>query len=136
MMPLRLELFEQAGADRTLGHLVQLLVVVEHVRQVEHLEFPHAERAELRQRRRQHLHRAELERFHLLAILEQLAVRIDLYLDASVGSLLCQLLESLCALAFRRVDRHDMTELDDDRLLRHRGSRQHGQEDQSQQASS
>src|SRR4029434_6385023 len=86
--PLALELLEETLADRAFGDLVQLFVVVEYVTQSEDLELAHAERAELREGRREHLHRAELQRIHLLAVLEQRAVRIDLDLDASLRALL------------------------------------------------
>ena len=115
---LRVELLEQRGADRAFGDLVQLLVVVEDVRQVEHLELARAERPELRERGREHLHRAELQRLHLLAVLEQRAVGEHLDLDAALGALLGDLLEVLGGLALGRVDRDDVAELDDDRLLR------------------
>jgi hypothetical protein len=97
---------------------VQLFVAVEHVRQVEHLELAHAERAEFRERGRQHLHRPQLQRLHLLAVLEERAVRVDLDFHAALRALLGELLELLGALALRRVDRDDVTELDDDRPLR------------------
>ena len=126
-MPFALELLEQRRADRALGDLVQFLEVVEHVGQVEHLELAHAQRAELRDRRRQHLHRAQLQRFHLLAVLEQRAVRIDLDLDAALGALLGELLELLGALALRRVLGDDVAELDDDRLLRVRKAKTKGE---------
>ena len=119
---LGLELLEQRLADRAVGDLVQLGVVVEDVRQVEDFEFAHAERPELGDRRREHLHRAELQRLHFLAVLVELAVRIDLDLDPALGALLGELLEVLGALALRRVDGDDVTELDDDRLLRERAA--------------
>ena len=81
----------------------------------------HAQRAELGQRRRQHLHRAQLQRLHLLLVLVQRAVRIDLDLDPALGALLGQLLEALGALALGRVDGDDVAELDDDRRLRSHG---------------
>ena len=117
-MPLLSSFLNSAVPTGPVGDLVQLVVVVEDVRQVEHLELAHAERAELRERRREHLHRAELQRLHLLAVLEERAVRIDLDLDAALGALLGELLEVLGALALRRVDGDDVAELDDDRLLR------------------
>jgi hypothetical protein len=60
---------------------VQVVVAVEEERQVEHLEFARAERSELRHRRCEHLDRSQLQRLHLLAVLEQRAVRIHLDLD-------------------------------------------------------
>ena len=107
----------------------QRRLVRQDVRQVEHLELLDAERAELGERRRQHLHRAELQRLELLVVLVELRVRIDLNLDLAVGVLLGQLLELQRALALRRVGRHHVAELDDDRALRERrrGERQrHG----------
>jgi hypothetical protein len=56
-------------------------VVVEDEGQVEDLEFLDAQRAELGQRRRQHLHRAELQGLHLFLVLVQRAVGVDLDLD-------------------------------------------------------
>ena len=97
---------------------MQILEAVEDVRQVEHLEFAYSERAELGNRGRQHLHRAELQCFHLLAVLEELAVRINLDLDAALGAFLGELLEILGALALGRIDGNDVAELDDDGLLR------------------
>ena len=72
VMPLGSQLVQQRLADRPTGDLVQLVVVVEDEGQVEDLELAHAQRPELGQRRRQHLHRAELQRLHLLLVLVQL----------------------------------------------------------------
>ena len=115
---LRLELLQQALADRPFGHRVQRRLGRENVWQVEHFEFLDAERRELRQRRRQHLHGAELERLHLFLVLVQLAVRVQFDLDAAVGVLFGQLLEALGGLALRRVGGDHVAELDDDRRLR------------------
>src|ERR1700719_1184505 len=60
---------------------------------------------------------AELQRFHLFPILVQLTVRIDVDSDASLRTFFSELLEVLGAFAFRRVERDDVAELDDDRLL-------------------
>ncbi len=117
-MPLGSQLVQQRLPDRPAGDLVQFVVVVEDVGQVEDLELAHAQRPELGQRRCQHLHRAELQRFHLLAVLVQLRVRVDLDLDLAGQALLGQLLELLGALALGRVGRHHVAELDDDRRLR------------------
>ena len=108
------------------GPWVTLFSAGKNVRQVEHLELFDAERAELGERRRQHLHRAELERLQLLVVLVELRVRIDLNLDLAVGVLLGQFLEFQRAFALRRVGRHHVAELDDDRALRQRrrGERQ------------
>jgi hypothetical protein len=48
---------------------VQIGSVVEDVGEIEGLEFLDAERAELGQRRRQHLHGTELQRLHLFLVL-------------------------------------------------------------------
>ena len=92
-MPLVSSRLSRLCADRAFGDLVQLLVAVEQVRQVEGLELALAERPEFRERRRQHLHRAELQRLELLLVLVELAVRVDLDLDLALGALLGQLLE-------------------------------------------
>src|SRR5690242_10591692 len=117
---LALELLEQVPADRAVGDLVQLFEAVEDVRQIEHLELAHAERPELGDGWREHLHRSELEGFHLLAVLEQRAVRIHLDLHPALGALFGELLEILRSLSLRRIDGDDVAELDDDRLLRER----------------
>ena len=105
---------------------MQHVPVREDVRQIEQLELRQPERTELRGRRREHLHGTELQRFHLLAVLEQGAVRIDLDLDAPLGALLGELLEALGGLPLGRIARDDMAELDDDRLLReHARAREH-----------
>ena len=64
-------------------------------RQVEHLVLLDAERPELRNRRREQLDRAELQRFDLLAVLVQRRVRVHLDLDAALGALLGQPLLAL-----------------------------------------
>src|SRR5262249_32122641 len=91
-------------------------------RQVENFELAHAQRAELGDRWCEHLHRAELQRFHLLAVLVQGAVRVDLDLDAPLGALFGKLLEILGGLALGGIERDDVAELDDDRLLRERAA--------------
>ena len=98
-------------------HAPQRLDRGEDVGQVEGLEFLDAERAELADRRRQHLDGAELERFELFLVLVELAVGIDLDLDAAVRALLGELLEFLGGLALGRVQCHDVAELDDDRIV-------------------
>ena len=92
------------------------LLVGEHVGQIEHLELAHAQRAELRHRRREHLHRAQLQRFEFLAVLVELAVGIDLDLHPALGLGFGQFLEPERALALGRVVGDDVAELDDDRL--------------------
>ncbi len=84
---LGLQLGQQLLADRTLGDLVQVVVVVEDEGQVEDLEFLDAERAELGQRRGQRLHGAELQRLHFFLVLVQRRVGIDLDLDLALGQL-------------------------------------------------
>ena len=111
---LGVELLQHALADRAFGHAVQRLLAGEQIRQVEHLEFLYAQRAELGQRRRQHLDRAQLQRFELFLVLVQLAVRIDFDLDAPAGGLFGQHLEALGRLALGRVGGHHVAELDDD----------------------
>src|SRR5450759_4539317 len=114
---LAVQFLEQLLADSALGHVVQVFGVVENVRQVEHFEFARTERAELRHRRREHLHVTQLQHLHLFAVLEQLAVRINLDLDPALGARFGELLEFQGALAFGRILGDDMAELDDDRLL-------------------
>ena len=116
-MPLASSLAEQLLADRTLRDLVQFGVVVEDERQVEDLEFLHAQRAELGERGREHLHRAELQRLHLLLVLVQRRVGVDLDLDLALGELAGALGEELARLALGRVVGDDVAELDDDRRL-------------------
>jgi hypothetical protein len=96
---------------------VQVGVVVEDVGQVEGLELLDAQRAELGQRRGQHLHGAELQRLHLFLVLVQRAVGVDLDLDLALGQLLGLLGEELRRLALGRIGGHHVAELDDDRGL-------------------
>src|SRR6185503_10035821 len=65
----------------------------------------------------QHLHRAQLQRLHLFAVLEEGTVRIDLDLDSALGHLFGELLELERTLAFRRLLGDDVAEFDDDGLL-------------------
>src|SRR5207237_1155563 len=126
---LAFELREQHLPNRAFGHLVQVAVAVEDVGQIEHLELAHAKRSELGYRGSEHLHRPELQRLHFLAVLVQLAVRIDLDLDAALGALLGKLLELLGALALRRIERDDVAELDDCGLLcERRAEGEHGRD--------
>ena len=94
------------------------------------LELAHAERPELRERRREHLHRPELQRLDLLPVLVERAVRVDLDPDAPPGQLLRAAAEELGRLALRRVDRHDVAELQDDGRRRacRAGEREQGDE--------
>ena len=83
---------------------------------VENFELAHTQRAELRHRWRQHLHRTELQRLHLLAILVQLAVGIEFDLDPARGVFFGELPEFFRGLALGRIVRHHVAELDDDRI--------------------
>jgi len=125
---------EQLLADLAAGHLHELRFGLEDVGQVEDLELPGAQRSELGQRRGEHLHRTELQCFQFFLVLVELAVRINLYLDAPLGGLLGQLLEAQGRLALGRVRCHDMAELDDDGCLRER--RRHGPGEQREGGSS
>jgi hypothetical protein len=97
---------------------VQLGGVVEDEWQVEDLELPDAERAELGERRREHVHRAELQRLELLLVLVEGRVRVNLDLDAALGQLGGALGEEVGRLALGRLVGDDVAELDDDRRLR------------------
>lgn len=99
---LALELGEQALAHFTIGDSAEGGVVLEQEGQVEDLEFLDAQRAELGQRRGQHLHAAELQRFQLFQLFldfVELAVGVDLDLDAALAALFRQLLEAFSTLA-------------------------------------
>ena len=89
-------------------------VAVEQVGQVKHLELARPERAEFRERRGEHLDGADLERLHLLLVLVEGAVGVDLDLDLAAGGFLGELLELEGGLALRRIGGHDVAELDDD----------------------
>ena len=117
---LRLQQAHQLLAERSIGDLAQRRLVRKDERQIEHLELLDADRSEFRVGWRQHLHRAELQRFELFLVLVELRVRIDFDLHLAVGVFLGQLLEFLCGQALRRVGRHHVAELDDDRSLRER----------------
>jgi hypothetical protein len=82
---------------------VQLGVVVEDEGQVEDLELLRAQRPEFRQRGCQHLHGAELQRFHLFLVLVERRVGIDLDLDLALGQFRGALGEELGGLALGRV---------------------------------
>ncbi|MNT52889.1 hypothetical protein D3C72_1899410 [compost metagenome] len=112
------QFFQQALADFAFGDVVQRRLGREDVGQVERFEFLHAQRAELGQRRRQHLHGAQLQRFEFFLVLVQLAVRVQFDLDLAIRGFFGQLLEAFGGLAFRRVGGHDVAELDDDGGLR------------------
>jgi hypothetical protein len=96
---------------------VQLGVIVEDVGQIEDLELLHAQRAELGQRRRQHLHGAQLQGLELFLVLVERAVGIDFHLHLALGQLLGTLLEELGGLALGRIGGHHVAELDHDRRL-------------------
>jgi hypothetical protein len=102
---------------RAVEHLLRPLVVDKEERQVEHVELAHAQRTEFRDRRRQELHRAELQGLELLLVLVQRGVRVDLDLHLAVRVLLRKFLELERGLALGRIRRHDVAEFDDDRLL-------------------
>ena len=106
---------------------MQFGVVVEDVRQVEEFELLDAERTELGQRGGEHLHGAELQRFHLFLVLVQRRVGVDLDFDLALGQFRGALGKELGSLTLGRVERHDMAELDDDRLLRESRQRYGGQ---------
>src|SRR5216683_7388122 len=78
--------------------------------------------AEFRQARCQHLHRALLQGNDLVTVLIKLAIGIDLDLHPAFGPLFHQLGEVSCRASLGSVLRDDVTELDDNRLLRDRGS--------------
>ncbi len=126
---LGLELGEQALPDRPLGDASKRRLVRNDVGQIEHLEFLDPERAELGERGRQHLHRAELQRFEFFLVLVELRIRVDFDLDLAVGVFFRQFLELECAFALRRVGRDHVAEFDDDRLLRRRRPDQGGHRD-------
>ena len=115
---LGLQLGQQRLAGRAGGDLVQVFVAVEDVGQVEDLELAHADGAELGQRGRQQLHRAELQRLHLLLVLVERGVGVDLDLHLAAGEFARALGEELRTLALGRVVRDDVAELDDERRLR------------------
>ena len=123
-MPLDSELGQQLLADRSGRHLVQVVVIAEDERQVEDLELLDAERAELGQRRRQHLDGAQLQRFHFFLVLVERRIGVNLDLDPALGQFRRLLGEHFRRLAFRRIDGDDVAELDDDRLLGIDGQRQ------------
>ena len=111
------ELLVEVGHHRARHHLARPRIVAHQEGEIEDVEFPHPERAELGDRRRKELHRAELQRFKLLLVLVERGVRIDLNLDLAVGVFLGEILKYHRRLALRRVGRHHVAELYDDRLL-------------------
>ena len=119
--PLLVEQAEELLAERAVGHLPQRREVRENVREIENLEFLDADRAELGERRRQHLHRTELQRLEFFLVLVELRVRINLDLHLAVGVFRREFGEFLRSQSLRRVRRDNVAEFDDDRLLR--GSR-------------
>ncbi len=114
---LGIQLVQHHAANWPLCDLVEFIIVVKDVRQVEQLEFLDTQGAELGQRRCQHLHGANLQRFHLFLVLVERAVGIDLDLDLALGQLFSFLLEVFRRMAFGCVIGHHVAELDDDRLL-------------------
>ena len=113
--PFWLEQLEKFGAEGTVSYFAQRLEFRQDVRQIEYLKLPDPDRPELGVRRRQHLHRTELQRFEFFLVLVELRVRIDFNLDLAVGVLLGQFLEFQGSLAFGCIWRDDVAELDDDR---------------------
>ena len=120
---LGLQLLEQPLADLALHGGGIGLVILEQPGQIERLELLDAERGEFRGRRRQHLHRAELQRLDLFLVLVERGVRVDLDLDLAVGVLLRKFLELERALALRGVVGDDVAELDDDGIVGQCGDR-------------
>ncbi len=116
---------QQGAPLRAALEAVDRLDVVEEERQVEDLHLTRV-LLELGQGRRQHLHVAQQQRLHFLAVAEQRRVGIDVYLDPAAQALFDEFLEQQRALAFGRVFRDHVGELDDDRL---RGIRQAGATD-------
>ncbi len=114
---------QQRLARRARLEAVDGIDVVEQERQVEDLDLLRVA-VELRQRRRDQLHVAQQQRLELLGVAEQLRAREHLHLHLAGQLLLGQLLELERALALRRVLRHDVAELDHDRLLGRSGQRQ------------
>eukprot|EP00906_Rhabdomonas_costata_P034809 RCo048960 len=111
------QLGQQLLADGAVGHLAQVVVVAEDEGQVEDFEFLHAERAELGQRRGEHLHGAQLQGLHFFLVLVQGRVGIHLDLDLATGQFRRLLGEHFRCLALRRIGSHHVAELDHDRLL-------------------
>ena len=73
--------------------------------QIEDFEVPHAERPELGERGRQHLHGAELQGFELFLVLVELRVGIDLNPDLAGRVFLGKFLELVGGLALGRIRR-------------------------------
>jgi DNA-binding MarR family transcriptional regulator len=114
---------QQRLALRAGLEVIDRLDVREHEREVEDLQFLGVA-VELRQRRRDQLHVAEQQRLELLGVAEKLRAGEDLHLHLARQLLLGEFLELERPLAFGRVLRHDMAELDDNRCLRQAGCRQ------------
>ena len=110
---------------------VDRLHVVEQERQVEQLDLLGVA-VELGQRRRDHLHVAEQQRFHFLAVTEQLGVGEHLHLNLARQLLLGELLELDGGLALRCLVSHHVAELDHDGRLGQRTERQRHQARQRQ----
>ncbi|MNP40644.1 hypothetical protein D3C76_1342970 [compost metagenome] len=108
---------QQRLALRALLEAVDGGQVVEQERQVEDLHL-FVVVLELGQRRRQHLHIAQQQGFHFLAVTEQRRVGVDLDFDLVLELRVFgdQLLEHQRALAFGRTVGHHVGELDDDRV--------------------
>ena len=78
----------------------------------------YAQGRELREGRRQHLHGIQLQRFHFFIILEEFAIRVNIYSDFATCELLGNLFKVRRCQAFWGVGRCYMTKFDDN--LRYR----------------
>ncbi len=91
-MPLPCMLVSKARPCGSALEAVDRLDVVEEERQVEDLHLARV-LLELGQGRRQHLHVAQQQRLHFLAVAEQRRVGIDVYLDPAAQALFDEFLE-------------------------------------------
>ena len=128
-----LELLVELGHHRARHHLPRMGVVGHQERQIEDVEFLDAERAEFGDRRRQELHRAELQGFELFLVLVERGIRVDFDGHLAVGVFLGELLEQQGRLALGRVRRHHVAEFDDDRIGK-RGARQRREQRQDKRS--
>ena len=92
---------------------MEVILIVEDIRKIEYLKFLGAEGAEFGKRWGEHLDCADLQGLHFLVVFVELAVGINLHLDHAVGQFLCPFFEKLGRLTFWGVNRHNMTELND-----------------------
>src|SRR5262249_8771925 len=86
----RLEQGQHFLPKRPLGDPMHRLLIGEEKRNVENIEFPHTERPELRERGRNHLDRAKLQRLELFFVLVKLRIWVDVDVNFSGGVTLCQ----------------------------------------------